>query len=280
MDTALLTLGYRHFEINIPTTWDELTEDQYRKIQFLKSTSTDRKQMLFEMLMVLVPLQIDHLAGLFWLMAEQRKWLSAFNLATMFIYCDSRKLWKYFATDDVIDALPSIEWIFTGKQKQYDSKVPDFTHQNITYYGVRTRKMSGMVWKQMQHADQLISNFSRTKDGKYLTDLAAILYMPKDSEFNDQNDSINDRIALFADLDIELKYAIYCNYVQLRETFYTEFWLPQKELATTGRPDWEAVTLSVADLGALGTYKEVEKQQARTVMKYFEKKHQENKPQK
>ena len=276
MDSALLQFGYRHFLIEVPTNWDELTPEQYERIQFLKCTTTDRKAMLFEMLMALVPLKKEHLLELFGLMLTQHKWLSALNCASMFVFFDSRKLWKFFATDDVIDALPSIEWVFDAKSRQNTSQIQEFSINAQTYYGPRDSSMSGVAWKQMQHADQLLSNFTNTKDEDWLTHLAAVLYLPKGERFTTEDDSIEDRVALFAHLRIQLKYAIYCNYVQIREAFYRGFTLPQG----SGRPDWKEVSLSVAELGALGTFNQVGESDAHTVMKYFAKKHKDNKPEK
>lgn len=272
MDAAQLLLGNKLYSIDTPTSWDELTPEQFEKVNFIKCTHTNRTAMLFELLMVLLPLTKEHLVGVVRVLFSERKLWAAFNAATMLVFFNQRKLWKFLVDDDVVDSLIAIEWLFDSTKRQTVSHVTGFDFKGVYYEGVRNRNMGGVVWKQMQHADQLASNFVSTKDEQWLNHMAAVLYVPTGQPFNDNDNSIPDRVALFERLGIELKYAIYSNYVQLRESFYAQFKLPQ---GSTGKPDWKAVTLSVADLGALGTFKEVEMQDAHTVMKYFEKKHQE-----
>ncbi len=273
MDAAQLLLGNRLFTIDVPTCWDDLTPEQYEKVNFIKCTTTDSTALLFEVLMLLIPLTKKHLIGLVQLLWQEGKYVAAIDAATMLLFFNHKKLWKFLLADDVIDALAAIEWIFDPSYKQTKSQIRSITYKRIQYEGIRNAQMGGVVWKQMQHADQLANNFAQTGLEKWLTHLAAVLYLPKDAAFTDADDSIPDRIKLFEGLPRPLKFAIYSNYVHLRETFYRGFRLPHT--SDGGRPDWTAVTLSVADLGALGTFKEVEKQAAHTVMKYFEKKHKE-----
>ncbi|MGB1317083.1 MAG: hypothetical protein ACPG5W_02690 [Flavobacteriales bacterium] len=271
MDAALLRIGFRVFEIEIATCYDELTVEQFKAVAYHKCTSTDRKALLFELLMLMVPLQKEHLRGLIRLFIAKRKYGAAFNALTMLVWFDSRKLWKFLQVDDVIDALPSIEWVFDQNAPQKWSKVKEFTHENVAYYGPRNG-MNGICWKQMQHADAISAQFANAKNEDLLNDLAAILYLPKGEAFNDADDSVNYRITLFKKLPIEFKYAVYVNYVQLRESFYRGYVLPQ---STGGsKPDWMEVTLSVAG-AELGEFNEVGRKPAAVVMARFSMLHKQ-----
>lgn len=274
MEYAQLQFGARFFNIDLPNGWDKLTPEQFEAVNFIKCTATDRRLMVFEILMVLVPLTRQHLTALVVLFLQQKQWLNAANLLGLYLFFDNRKLWQFFATDDVIDALAAIDWIFDNKQNKFTSAVPEITANGATFKGPRTL-LSGIIWQQMKLADAIIERFTATKDEALLNDLAAILYVPPGEVLNTDNDSVPERIALFSKLRQPLKYAIYSNYVLLREAFYQQFDLPKAEIAVEGRPDWESITLQVAENGSLGTYQQVEKAPARTVLKYFENKHKE-----
>jgi hypothetical protein len=272
MDYAQLQIGHNFFQLDIPNGWQDLTAEQFEAVNYLKCTSTDNRLMVFEVLMVVLKLDRSHLLGFLHLCIQQREWLTALNLLWLYIFFDNRKLWQFFATDDVIDALPAIDWLFDGGSNMRTSQVPGFKHKGVAYTGPRTL-LSGIIWKQMQLADAIVERFTTEKNEELLNDLAAVLYVPKGEQLNTDNDSINERIQLFTALPIQQKYAIYSNYVLLRDAFYKQFELPKAELAVEGRPDWEMVTLSVAENGSLGTYQQVECTNARTVMKYFEMAH-------
>ncbi len=274
MDFAQLQFGHRFFTIDLPDGWDKLTPEQFEAVNFIKCTAADRRVMVFEILMLLVPLNRKHLTALVLYFLQQRQWLNAANLLGLYVFFDQRKLWPFFTTDDVIDALPAIDWTFDNKQNKFKSAVPKLEVNGITYNGPRTL-LNGITWQQMKLADAIIEQFVKTKNEDLLNDLAAVLYVPAGFSLNTENESIPERIKLFTKLRTPLKYAIYSNYVLLRDAFYAQFDLPKAELALEGRPDWEAVTLQVAENGSLGTYKEVEKTAARTVLKYFENKHKE-----
>lgn len=277
MDFAQLQLGEKFYSIKVPTCYDDLTAEQFEVVNYLKCTATDRRTMIFEILMAILPLTRQHLWGLVVLCWHQKQYLTAVNLLWLYIFFDKRYLWQFFTTDDVIDALPAIDWLFDVKQNKTRSAIPQLKYKGTQYNGPRTL-LSGIIWKQMQLADALVERFTTEKNEALLNDLAAVLYVPEGEVLNTDNDSIPERIELFAGLRIQLKYAIYTNYVLLRDAFYKQFELPKAELALEGRPDWEAVTLSVAENGSLGTYQSVENTPARTVMKYFEMKHKEHKP--
>lgn len=274
MEYAQLQFGAKFFNIDLPDGWDKLTPEQFEAVNFIKCTATDRRLMVFEVLMVLVPLTRQHLTALVLYFLQQRQWLNALNLFGLYLFFDQRKLWQFFTTDDVIDALPAIDWTFDNKQNKFKSAVPEITVKGITYKGPRTL-LSGVTWQQMKLTDAIIENFVSTKNEDLLNHLAAVLYLPAGEILNTENDSVPERIALFSKLRQPLKYAIYSNYVLLRDAFYQQFDLPKAEIALEGRPDWESITLQVAENGSLGTYKEVEKMPARTVLKYFENKHKE-----
>lgn len=275
MNFAQLQLGHQFYTINVPACYDDLTAGQFEEINFIKCTATDRRTMIFEILMAVLPLGRQHLVGLIQLCLQQKQWFTAFNLLGLFMVFDKRKLWQFFTTDDVIDALPAIDWVFDAKKNRTTSAVPYLIHKGIKYNGPRTL-LSGITWKQMQLADTLVERFTNEKNEALLNDLAAVLYVPEGEILDTENNSIMERITLFAGLRTPLKYAIYSNYVLLRDAFYKQFELPKAELAVEGRPDWEAVTLSVAENGSMGTYAQVENTPARIVMKYFEKKHKEH----
>jgi len=279
MDYAQLQFGHQFYTINLPTGWDDLTAEQFEAVNFIKCTATDRRQMIFEILMVLLPLNRTHLLGLLKLSMRQKQWLQAFNLASLYIWFDKRYLWKFFTTEDVLDALPAIDWVFDANPIKHRSAIASFQFKGVTYNGPRTL-LSGVIWKQMQLADTLADRFAKEKNEELLNHLAAVLYVPAGEALDTDNDSIPERVKLFSGLRIQLKYAIYANYVLLRDSFYKQFKLPQAELAVEGRPDWERTTLLVAENGSLGTYAQVETAPARTVMKYFEMAHDKNRPKK
>ena len=274
MDFAQLQLGARFYQIEVPTCYDDLTAEQFEVVNYLLCTSADRRTMIFEILMAILPLTRQHLWGLVQLCFTQKQYTTAINLLWLYVFFDKRYLWQFFTTDDVIDALPAIDWLFDGKQNRSASALPEIQYKKERYQGPRTL-LSGILWKQMQLADKLVKAFASTKNETLLNDLAAVLYMPEGEVINTDNDSIPNSIKLFEGLRVQLKYAIYSNYVLLRDAFYQQFELPKAELALEGRPDWEQVTLSVAENGSLGTYQQVEYTPARTVMKYFEMKHKE-----
>lgn len=275
MDFAQLQFGARFYTLDVPTCYDDLTPEQFEAVNYLLCTSTDRRTMIFEILMAILPLTRQHLWGLVALFWQQKQYLTAINLLWLYLFFDRRVMWQFFATDDVIDALPAIDWIFKQDQTRATSAIPELLYKDVRYQGPRTL-LSGIIWKQMQLADKLVEAFAETKNEELLNHLAAVLYVPVGEVLNTDNDSIPDRVKLFEGLRIQLKYAIYTNYVLLRAAFYQQFELPKSELALEGRPDWEMVTLSVAENGSLGTYQQVEHTPARTVMKYFEMKHKEN----
>lgn len=272
MESALLKIGLKWFNLELPSNWDELTPEQFEAVNFLRCTAADKRIMVFEILMVLLPLQRQHLKALIQLMWQKRQWSTCIKLAWLFCFFKSRYMWQWFATDDVIDALPSIDWIFDPKKNRRTSALPTLKHNGVQYSGPRTL-LSGIIWKQMQMADALVDRFAAEKNEELLNHLAAVLYVPNLRKFNTEDDSIPERVEAFRTLAIHTKYAIYTNYVMLRDAFYQQFELPKAELAVEGRPDWEAVTLQVAENGSLGTYQEVEYAPARTVMKYFEVAH-------
>lgn len=275
MDFAQLQFGSKFYTIEVPTKWDDLTAEQFEVVNYLKCTATDRRTMIFEILMAVLPLTRQHLLGLIQLCVSQKQWMAIPGLLGLYIFFDKRKLWQFFTTDDVIDALPAIDWVFDNKQNKYRSSLPTLYFKGVMYNGPRSL-LSGVIWKQMQLADALVERFAKEKNEALLNDLAAVLYIPATETLNTEDDSIPERIKLFADMRIQLKYAIYTNYVLLRDAFYKQFELPKAELALEGRPDWEAVTLSVAENGSMGTYNQVENAPARIVMKYFETKHKEH----
>lgn len=274
MDYAQLQFGHRFYTIDLPTCWDDLTSEQFEAVNFIKCTATDRRQMVFEILMVLLPLTRQHIFGLLEVHFWHHQWKTALNLLGLYLWFDKRYLWQFFATDDVLDALPAIDWVFNPSPSKHKSAIPSMVHKGVTYNGPRTL-LSGVIWKQMQLADILADRFATEKNEELLNHLAAVLYVPAGEVLNTDDDSIPQRVQHFTGLRIQLKYAIYANYVLLRDSFYKQFELPKAELAVEGRPDWEAVTLSVAENGSLGTYSQVETAPARTVMKYFEMKHRE-----
>jgi len=273
---AQLQFGANFYSIDIPNGWDQLTPEQFEAVNYIKCTSTDKRLMVFEVLMALLPLTRAHLSGLVLHLLQIKQWRAAFNMALLYVFFDKRKLWQFFATDDVIDALPAIDWLFDNKQNKFTSAIPKLKHKGINYNGPRTL-LSGVTWQQMKLADTIIQRFVDTKNEALLNDLAAVLYVQEGYQLNVEDESVPERIKLFTNLRAPLKYAIYTNYVLLRDAFYQQFELPTAEIALEGRPDWEAVTLSVAENGSLGPYQDVEKTPARTVLKYFEKKHKETK---
>lgn len=274
MDYAQLQLGARFYRLEVPTCYDELTAEQFEVVNYLKCTATDRRTMIFEILMAILPMNRAHIWGLVVVCWNQKHYKAAINLLWLYVFFDKRYLWQFFTTDDVIDALPALDWLFDSKQNKRTSALPQITFKGVQYNGPRTL-LSGIIWKQMQLADALVERFTTSKDETLLNHLAAVLYVPDGEALNTDNDSIPDRVKLFEGMRIQLKYAIYTNYVLLRDAFYQQFDLPKAELALEGRPDWESVTLSVAENGSLGTYQQVENTPARTVMKYFEMKHKE-----
>lgn len=276
MDAAQLQIGRNFYHMKVPSCWDDCTPEQFEAANFIKCTHTSGRTLVFELLMVLVKLDRSHLLGILQLCQQKRMWLTAWNLLWLFVFFDNRKLWQFFATDDVIDALPAIDWVFDAKQNRKTSAVPAFTHKGVTYKGPRTL-LSGVIWKQMQLADVLVERFTNEKNEALLDELAAVLYIPDGQQLNTEDESVNQRIKLFAGLRLPHKYAIYANYVLLRDAFYKRFELPKAELAVHGRPDWQMVTLQVAENGSLGTYQMVENTAADTVMKYFEMAHKRNK---
>jgi hypothetical protein len=275
MDFAQLQLGHRFYHLDVPTCYDELTAEQFEAVNYIKCTTTDRRSMIFEILMAVVPISRQHLLGLLQVQLSARQYATAFNLLWLFFFFDRRYFWQFFATDDVIDALPHIDWLFDKQQNKFKSAIAEFKHKGVLYKGPRTL-LSGVIWKQMQLADTLVERFTNEKNEQLLNELAAVLYVPDGEVLNTDDNSIPERIELFKGLRIQLKYAIYSNYVLLRDAFYKQFELPKTELALEGRPDWETVTLSVAENGSLGTYQQVENAPARTVLKYFEMKHKEH----
>jgi hypothetical protein len=276
MDSAILRIGNHFPQIDFASRWDELQPEQFRAIAYAKCTSTDVKQTIFHMLMNLLRFERKHLWYMVELAMQEGRWLQAVNLFFMWCFFKSEYVWKLIATDDVMDALPSLEWVFEKETDQRTSLVKEFTLGKQRYEGPRIL-LGGLVWKQMQLADAICDRFVKTKDENLLTHLAAVLYIDADSRFNHRNNSVNKRIEKFEKLPNDLKYAIYVNYVHLRESFYKQFELPESELETKGRPDWDNVTLSVAEGGSLGPFDKVELTPANIVMKFFEKSHKDAK---
>lgn len=272
MESAKLKIGSIWFNLQLPSNWDELTAEQFEAVNFLRCTAADKRTMVFEILMVVLPLKRSHLRALVKLMWQKREFTTCIKLLWLYILFDSRYMWQWFATDDVIDALPSIDWIFNPKKNRRTSAIPELHHKGVNYSGPRTL-LSGIIWKQMQMADALVERFAKEKNEELLNHLAAVLYVPGLRKFDTEDNSIPERVEQFKTLPIQTKYAIYTNYVMLRDAFYQQFELPKAELEVEGRPDWEAVTLMVAENGSLGPYQKVENAPARTVMKYFEVAH-------
>lgn len=274
MYSAQIQLGTTLFEQEIPDSWDKLTPEQFEAVIHIKATGTDRKQQVFEVLLVLFPLTRKHLLALLQMAWHNGQYARCVYFCLLLISFNHRAVWQYFAVEDVIDTLPAIDWVFSKDQTQHTSHVQRINHAGQTYNGPR-KLMSGIRWKQLQLADAIVHEFTTNKRPEMLDHLAAVLYIEDGTRFNAKDDSINQRIDLFKDLPPRLKMAIYANYVHLRDTFYQQYDLPKNELDVKGKPDWQSVTLSVAENGSLGPYDSVENADASVVMKYFEKKHKE-----
>lgn len=275
MDIAFLSISGNHYQLPFPSCIDDLTPAQFMAVSHIKCTGTDKKRQVMRLLMQSVGFTRLHLWNIVCSKWNTGQYMAAINALSMMLFFQSPNLWVFFNEDDVIDALPSIDWLFSKSAPQKKSKVATIRHRRTTYDGPRN-KLTGLVWKQMQLADAIADNFAKTHNEDLLNDLAAVLYVPQNGRFNAKNSSVNNRIKRFADLSMPLKYAIYTNYIQLRDSFYKSYDLPKNEIATTGRPDWIAVTLSVAENGSLGPYDKVEKAPANVVMKFFEKAHQDD----
>lgn len=279
MITSRLLIGTNANDLQTPENWNELSAAQFAEIAHLKCTTSDRKELVLRVLMTIFDTHRNlllQLAALFW---REKQYAASFDLFCLWLLNRPRHVWRFVPFDDVVSALPAIDYLFEENTGQEVSHLKTIKLGNRTYNGPRIR-LNGLLWKQVQLADRICGKYAETRHRQWLTELAAVLYVEDGQSFCTTDHSIDNRKAAFEKLPDAVLHTAYVNYVHLRESFYRSFKLPQSELKTSGMPDWEAVTLSVAENGSLGPFANVEMTEARVVMKFFEKKHAENRPKK